>query len=156
MIFIILFFLCPFSSYCDESEVPKGEIVIRISGLRNNNGIIRALLFNTSDGFPANHKNSFALKNVRTENDSVLFVFSDIPYENYAVSVLHDENENGKLDTNWIGLPKEGVGVSNNVKSKFGPPKFEDAKFKLNSKTINLTITINYLSLFKVSENSEN
>ena len=145
MIFVILFFLYPFRSYCDETEVPKGEIIIQITGLRNNNGIIRALLFNTPDGFPGNHKNSYALKNVKSKNDSALFVFSNIPYQNYAVSVLHDENENGELDTNWIGLPKEGVGVSNNVKSKFGPPKFEDAKFKLNSKTINMNININYM-----------
>ena len=45
---------------------------------------------------------------------------------------MHDENRNGKLDTNFLGIPKEGVGASNNPKSRFGPPSFEESMFVLD------------------------
>ena len=79
LIFGILFLLSSFSGACDEPEVSKGEIIVQISGLRNNNGIIRTLLFNKSKGFPENHRDSFALKNVMSNNDSALVVFNEIP-----------------------------------------------------------------------------
>lgn len=43
------------------------------------------------------------------------------------MSFIHDENDNKKLDTNWIGIPKEGFGYSKDVMGRFGPPKFDDA-----------------------------
>ena len=59
----------------------------------------------------------------------------------YAVSSFYDKNDNGKMDTNFLGIPKESTGMSNNAKGSFGPPKYKDAKFKL---TADKTITINY------------
>ena len=49
----------------------------------------------------------------------------------HAVSVLHDENNNGKLDTNFLGIPREGVGMSNNPPPRRGPPRFAEAAFRL-------------------------
>lgn len=63
----------------------------------------------------------------------------------YAFVILHDENKNGKADTNWIGLPKEGVAVSNNAKGSFGPPDYEDAKFKPGREEVIQHIKMNYL-----------
>ena len=142
---ILLLILTPVLVFADDPQMTKGEIVLHISGLRNDNGILRVLLFQSSDGFPSDHKKSYALKNVSLEGDSVTVTIPNIPYEEYAISVLHDENTNGKMDTNWIGLPKEGVGISNNVKSKFGPPKYEEAKFKHNSKKLLLNIEMKYI-----------
>ena len=56
--------------------------------------------------------------------------FDNLPFGEYGVSAYHDENKNEELDANWIGIPKEGVGASNNAKGKMGPPKYEDAKFE--------------------------
>jgi len=53
----------------------------------------------------------------------------DLPYGNYAISLYHDENNNGKIDTNFMKIPKEPYGFSNNVRGTFGPPKFRDARF---------------------------
>ena len=141
---ILLLILTPVRVFADDPQMTKGEIVLHISELRNDNGILRVLLFQSSDGFPSDHTKSYALKNVSIEGDSVTVTISDIPFENYAISLLHDENSNGKMDTNWIGLPKEGAGISNNVKSKFGPPKYKEAKFKHNSKKFLLNIEMNY------------
>ncbi|HNI91331.1 MAG TPA: DUF2141 domain-containing protein, partial [Leptospiraceae bacterium] len=61
-----------------------------------------------------------------------------------AIGIMHDENNNLKMDTNLIGIPKEGYGVSNNVKSKLGPPKYEDAKITLQSANTIIQIEMNY------------
>jgi uncharacterized protein (DUF2141 family) len=63
----------------------------------------------------------------------------------YAVSAFHDENSNGNLDTNFMGIPREGVGASNNAKGHLGPPKFEAAAFQFSGGKLNLKITIKYL-----------
>lgn len=52
-----------------------------------------------------------------------------LPPGEYAMTVFHDTNGNGELDTNFIGMPKEPIAMSNNAKAKFGPPKYEDAVF---------------------------
>jgi uncharacterized protein (DUF2141 family) len=62
----------------------------------------------------------------------------------YAISVFHDENSNGKLDTNFLGIPKEGVGASNDAKGHFGPPKFADAAFQFPGGHLELKIAMTY------------
>ncbi|MBD3223321.1 MAG: DUF2141 domain-containing protein, partial [Caldithrix sp.] len=81
---------------------------------------------------------------VTAQNDSVTIRFKDIAYGSYAVSLIHDENENMELDSNWLGIPKEGIAFSNNVKGRFGPPSFNEAKFELNSKSVIQTVTMHY------------
>ena len=101
-------------------------------------------LYNSKKGFPGKHEQAFAsaLKKVTSSNDSV--VFEHLPYGNYAVSIMHDENNNGKLDTNFFGVPKEGVGVSNNPKIGFGGPKFQDSVFTLDQKELEITVAMKY------------
>jgi uncharacterized protein (DUF2141 family) len=69
----------------------------------------------------------------------------DVPHGTYAVSVIHDEDGDGKLDTSWLGIPREGVGVSMNAKGKAGPPKYKDAKFVLDAAEKKLKIKVRYL-----------
>ena len=68
--------------------------------------------------------------------------FKDIPVGIYAVSVFHDENDNGKLDTNSFGIPNEQFGCSNNAKGFMGPSKWKNAKFELKDKDQNLIIKL--------------
>ena len=60
-------------------------------------------------------------------------------------SVFHDEDNNKQLNTNFVGMPKEGIGVSRNAKGHFGPPKYEDAKFELNKAGESMVISLKYL-----------
>ena len=68
-------------------------------------------------------------------------VFMDLKPGVYAVSAFYDKNANGKMDTNFLGIPKEPTAMSNNAKARFGPPKYKDAKFELRTDT---TIQINF------------
>jgi uncharacterized protein (DUF2141 family) len=63
----------------------------------------------------------------------------------YAISAFHDENNDKKVNSNFIGIPKEGIGVSNNAKGSFGPPKFDDAKFEFTQSDQSVGISLNYL-----------
>ncbi|VAW11984.1 hypothetical protein MNBD_BACTEROID03-2288 [hydrothermal vent metagenome] len=68
--------------------------------------------------------------------------FNNVSDGTYAISVFHDENNNGELDTNFMGIPKEDTGASNNAPANFGPPEWEDAKFEVKGKTIKQTIKL--------------
>ena len=70
--------------------------------------------------------------------------FEDIPRGTYALAVVHDENMNGKLDTNLLGMPKEGYGFSNDAKALFGAPSFSAASFPYDGQNLELTISLNY------------
>jgi uncharacterized protein (DUF2141 family) len=64
---------------------------------------------------------------------SCTFTFNDLTPGKYAIRYYHDENINGKMDTNLVGKPTEGYGFSNNVIGKTGPPKFEKWLFDIKS-----------------------
>jgi len=66
---------------------------------------------------------------------SITFTAPDLPPGDYAIRVMHDENGNGKLDSNFVGIPTEPWAMSNNAKGNFGPPKWGDAMFTLTGDT---------------------
>jgi uncharacterized protein (DUF2141 family) len=70
--------------------------------------------------------------------------FEDIPPGTYAMAVIHDENMNGKIDTNWMGIPTEGYGFSNDAKALLGTPSFSAASFLYDGRNLDLTMTLNY------------
>jgi len=63
----------------------------------------------------------------------VMMHITDLPAGEYALAIFHDENNNGKLDTNWLGIPKEKVAFSKAKMKTFGPPKFKECAFKMSS-----------------------
>ncbi len=123
----------------------SGTITVHIAGLKNLEGMVGVSLFNTQKGFPGKHEQAYTkqLKKITASTDKV--VFENLPYGTYAVSVLHDENSNGKLDTTFlIGIPKEGIGVSNNPKIGRGAPQYKDCMFTLDTREVELTIPMRY------------
>ena len=121
------------------------ECSIEITQLRSNKGKCILCLYKNSNGFPTNPQNAIAFSSSFIKDNKVNASFKNLEPGFYAVSVLHDENNNGVLDTNFLGIPTEGIGTSNNAKSLFGPPSFEDSKFSINNKTNPIKITIKYL-----------
>jgi uncharacterized protein (DUF2141 family) len=126
--------------------VPTGSIKASFTKVRNGDGQLAVALFSSREGFPVKIARAMAKKLVPANDPKCEVVFENVPYGSYAVSVFHDQNNNGKLDTVFlIGIPKEGVGCSNNPKSRFGPPSFADSKFTLDSREVELTIELKYL-----------
>jgi uncharacterized protein (DUF2141 family) len=115
------------------------DLTVKISGLKNNTGVVQVGLFNSDGTFL---KKAFKGTSSEIKLNSATVIFSNIPKGKYGVSAYHDANNNGKLDTNFLGIPKEDVACSNNAKGKMGPPKYEDAKFDL-SKDLKIDVKFN-------------
>ena len=127
-----------------SSNLMAYDINLEISNMKNYKGQILIALFDKKDSFPQPdiiYKKGI-LKKI---DDSVMkYTFKNIPKGVYAITLVHDENANGKMNTNFLGMPKEGYGVSNNPKNRFLPPSFKQGKFKLN-KTTTFKIFMQYL-----------
>ena len=112
------------------------QITVFINGLDSNEGQVLIALHNEKAQFL---KTAFKNAITKITNKKVMYTFKKIPEGEYAISVFHDKNSNNKMDVNFLGIPKEAYGCSNNAKGFMGPPKYEDAKFQL---TKNSTIRI--------------
>ncbi len=81
---------------------------------------------------------------IRVRDKEARCDFEAIAPGTYALAVIHDENMNGKLDTNWLGFPTEGYGFSNDAKTSLGAPSFSAASFPYDGQNIDLTISLHY------------
>jgi uncharacterized protein (DUF2141 family) len=75
-------------------------------------------------------------------SSSAYAVFSDLLPGEYTVTAYQDINGNGKLDSNFIGIPKEPNAISNDTPARFGPPRYEDAKFTVGKDNLQITVTL--------------
>lgn len=124
------------------AEGALGTLVVNVVGVSEQSGTMVALLFNHVDGFPAKVAKACQRASAKVTGSVVTLRFAELPLGTYAVTVYHDVNDNQKLDTNWIGIPKEPVAISNNAKGRLGPPKWKDATFELREATQELTVNL--------------
>ena len=117
----ILFSLICFSN----SSFSQYKLVIEISEIRNNKGNIMLQLFDEKEQILSQERST-------VKDNKCLFSFTSLNPGKYAVRYYHDENMNGKMETNLVGKPAEGYGFSNNVIGKFGPPPFEKWLFEID------------------------
>ena len=121
----------------------SGKIIsVEVSGIKGNKGEISIGLFSSKDGFPKDEK-VFKGDYVQVKAEKVISAFKNIPEGTYAIAVYHDANSNKKFDKNFMKIPKEGYGFSNNVFGMFGPPKFEKVSFELKQDMV-VKITLKY------------
>ena len=146
-IFLVLCsIVVPNSSGVRADDASAANVIkVVVVDFHSNDGRINCALFSSAEGFPDNSAKAIKTANAGIENKQALCTFSGIAPGDYAVAVFHDENSNGKLDRNFMGIPKEGVGASNDAKGKFGAPKFDDARFTYSGGLKTLTIHLRYL-----------
>lgn len=114
------------------------NIKVEVTGLKNNKGQVMIGLYNSEKDFL---KKTFKGNVVLIKDKKATVTFANLPKGEYAVSIFHDENNNGKMDSNFMGIPKEEYASSNGAKGFMGPPKYKDAKFIVKEdKTILLKI----------------
>ena len=132
--------------YVPQAQPPQVSLIhVEIDGLRDDKGQVLCALFSSAIDFPKRTDKAVAHARSDISHGHAFCDFSGIASGTYAVSVFHDENSNSKMDTNLMGIPREGVGASNNAKGHFGPPKFETAALHFSGDRVDLKITINYL-----------
>jgi uncharacterized protein (DUF2141 family) len=131
--FVVLLVVLLSVSFLQQEAAVTHTLTITAIGVSNSKGVIGALVFTSSEGWPENPSASFRSRAVPAQSDITELTFSTLPDGTYAVVVLHDENQNMKLDRNWIGMPKEQWGMSENPHAFLSAPKFDEAKFSLSS-----------------------
>ncbi|MFC2131335.1 DUF2141 domain-containing protein [Bacteroidota bacterium] len=144
MKFILLLLLTTACVIAQSSSDDKklGTVIINISGFESSQGDIRIFLYNIPGAFPSKPEKALMKKIIKLKNKKIEVILDDVPYGVYAISAHHDENKNGIIDTNFLGIPNEALGSSNNPKGLMGPPEFDDAKFKLDKSQIQLKIKV--------------
>jgi len=129
-------------SYADNNET--FSLTVKIDSLRNSEGVVRFALYNIDGSIPdMKYKKYYKIQDQIIDEGSSSAIFKGLPKGNYAVSALHDENSNGKIDKRFI-MPLEGVGFTNY--SSIGltnRPNFSKASLELNT-DMESSIKINY------------
>ena len=126
----------------EKSKTITGTLIIEFSGLNENKGKVLAGLYNDSKKFPKENK---ALRNLKAlpVNKKCIIKTTNIPYGDYAIAAMHDENESGNRDFNFIGLPTEIYGFSNNKRpGLLGPPNFKVCMIKIDKPEVKIKITL--------------
>jgi len=120
-------------------------IHVNVLNIRNSTGTVACALFEAPQGFPTDYlRTATNIMVIKVRKTQARCDFEDIAAGNYALAVIHDEDMNGKLDTNAIGIPTEGYGFSNDAKALFGAPSFSAASFVYDGQNLDLTISMNY------------
>lgn len=127
------------------AQSPCPGIHVKILDIRNSTGSVACALFESPEGFPIEFLRSATnVMVIKVRKSQARCDFANIPPGIYALAVIHDENMNGELDTNVLGIPKEGYGFSNDARAWFGAPSFADASFPYDGRTLALTISLHY------------
>ncbi len=133
------------SAVLNSQEIEeKGTLSVDVEDFRSDKGGVGILLFDGKSGFPGDKDKAYRVYYSTLQKVSYSMVFEEVKYGTYAVTAFHDENFNRKLDTNWLGIPTEGVGVSGEIRGFLGP-RFRDSSFFLNKSTYDLRINMKYL-----------
>lgn len=111
-------------------------VEIAVNGLSNTQGVLYAGLCK-EPGWDTFDCNSVALKPAA---GTMTHQWHNVAPGEYGVTLLHDANENGKMDFNFFGAPEEQWGTSNNPAPRMGPSLWQDAKFQVADKPVNLDI----------------
>lgn len=123
---------------------PTGNLIVTVDGLNSQDGVVCIALFNNEAGFPTD--GTKAIRNYCSAIATVPLAvkFDNLPFGKYAVSLIHDENQDSRLNTGIFGIPKEGVGFSNNPKLIEGTPSFEKTSFDFVQNNNNVPVKVKY------------
>ena len=146
MIFLFAALLASCDRALQQTQGPQTNVIhVEVVGLHSEKGRVLCALYSSRDGFPKQSEKALARVSSAIAGKKAVCEFSGVAPGTYAISVFHDENSNGKLDTKFMGIPREGVGASNGAKGHLVPPKFEAAALSFSGGRLELWITINYL-----------
>lgn len=132
---ITLFIFALALSCLQESgaQQPAEGLTLTVTNLRNNNGFVLISLYKDGSGYPDDAARAVRNEKVAIYNNRAVIIFPELSSGSYGIAILHDENNDQKMNKNALGLPKEGYGFSNNVMGAFGPPSWKRASFRYNA-----------------------
>ncbi len=122
------------------SAVAQHNLILNVKGVKSTDGNVSYALYTNAESFLKFDK-VFKFGSQKAEKGSTVIEVKDLPDGEYAVAIFHDANGNENLDTNMLGIPKEEIAFSKGKMKMFGPPKFDECAFTLNS---DLRMTIDF------------
>jgi uncharacterized protein (DUF2141 family) len=141
IIFFIMFAGFFFSAIPEEQE----SLAITVTNIKEVVGNMRVGIYKSTNDFP-DENDTYKSKIYKiSKTGTVTFKINDLPYGNYAIAVYQDKNKNGRMDKNFVGVPKEPFAFANNVKPRFSAPSFEDCEIDYSESNHKMTvILLNY------------
>lgn len=115
------------------AEAPGATIEATVGPLESAKGKVGCTLFASEAGFPSEASKALQRTTVAAAGKNVVCRFVGVPAGTYAISVMHDEDGDGELDSNLFGIPSEGYGASNNKLPSMSPPSFGDSSFAVSA-----------------------
>lgn len=125
------------------NAAPNSRLTVEIGGLRNQNGTLCLSLFSSEQGFPNQSDRALASRCIQAGETSA--TFDQLAPGRYAVAVIHDANNDGKLNTGFLGIPEEGFGFSRNPRIGTRAPSFRDTAFPVSGESTQIQISLKYL-----------
>lgn len=126
-----------------RADEPLVEVKVRVEGLRHHAGSLKVGLFG-KDGFPRDEKRVLHGASEAVVGTNQTVSIKGIPPGRYAILVYHDENDNGVIDFDILGRPRERYGVSNNVRHRFRAPSYEEAEVTVGPGSLLFLVKLGY------------
>lgn len=126
---------------CASHAAAGQDLVVTVKNIKNDKGVLVVGLFDSERSFT---KHPMKALTPKAETGTIQVVFHNVKAGDYAISIFHDANENSVLDMNFIGIPREGFGFSNDAMGAFGPPSFHKAMFSCPASAV-VSVTMKYL-----------
>ena len=128
-----------------QAQGPSATVEVTVPQVRNTQGGVGCQLFASAQGFPKDGARALQAVMAPIAQGRARCRFQPVPAGTYAVAVVHDENGNQALDSNFLGVPTEGYGVSNNRTYPLSEPRWDESRFDLAAGEIRqLTIQLRY------------
>ncbi|HVJ65793.1 MAG TPA: DUF2141 domain-containing protein [Bdellovibrionota bacterium] len=112
------------------------ELRVEVENLTGRSGQIAYALFDNKKGFPSEKEHAlrkdFARFDLKEGESVARFSINDVKAGEYALVIFEDLNGDGALNKNFLGIPREPAGASNNPKYRFGPPNYDESKFTVH------------------------
>ena len=126
------------------AQATTSTLILQVKNVRNKTGVVRFALFTAQDGWPDDKTKAARYGSLPANGGTVTFTIAGLPPGSYGVSVLHDENENHKLDRDLFGRPKEGIGFGNNPKIGFSTPTWKQSTVHVAGASIESEVDLRY------------
>ena len=127
-----------------STQAPTSTLILQVKNVRNKTGVVRFALFPSAEGWPDDKSKSARFGSLPANGGMVTFTIAGLPPGSYGISVLHDENQNHKLDRDLFGRPKEGIGFGNNPKIGFSTPTWKQSTVHVAGASIESTVEMRY------------
>jgi uncharacterized protein (DUF2141 family) len=127
------------------AQAAGGALRVVVTGVRDGAGVVRVHLWDGPSGYPATLERSRRRGAAKVEGGRAVVEFDGLAPGRWAAFAFHDEDADGRVRSNFLGMPKEGVGASRGARGRMGPPSFEDAAFDHGAADQTQPIALRYL-----------